>query len=117
MQAKIYAPLEISLRKSVGVQLLDQVKLLSILADLEAQAKALINVQLPKIGVSLRVQAKKQVGVAVKGVEVNIPLILEINVDAAANEKVSLDASIAAGLQVSTKLDSKASAKVVLDSL
>lgn len=117
VEAKIYAPLEVSLRKSCGSQLLDQVKLLSILTELEAQAQALIKVQLPKIGVSLRAKAKEQIEVAAKGIEVNIPLILQISVDATVNEKATLDASIAAGLQVCAKLVAKDAAKVILAAL
>jgi hypothetical protein len=117
VQAKIYAPLEVSLRESCTGQLLDEAALLDILVDLETKAKALINVELPKIGASLSVKVKEQIEVAVQGLEVNIPLILQIAIDVAADVKVSLDAAVKVGLQACAKLDAKATALLVLAAL
>lgn len=118
IQANIYDKLEVSLRKSCGVnRLLDEIKLLEIVADLESKAKALINVELPKIGVELGVKIKEELEIAIKGVEVNIPLILQIAVDVGVNERATLESCIDTALKVCAKLDAKASAKAILEAL
>ncbi|GAN03775.1 hypothetical protein MAM1_0047d03230 [Mucor ambiguus] len=118
IQASIYDKLEVNLRKSCGVgRLLDEIKLLDIVADLETKAKALINVELPKIGVDLGVKVKEELEIAVKGVEVNIPLILQIAIDIGINERAALETCIDTALKVCAKLDAKASAKAILEAL
>lgn len=118
IQANIYDKLEVSLRKSCGVNhLLDEIKLLEIVADLESKAKALINVELPKIGVELGVKVKEELEIAIKGVEVNIPLILQIAVDVGVNERATLESCIDTALEACAKLDAKASAKAILEAL
>lgn len=118
IQTSIYDKLEISLRKSCGMnRLLDEIKLLDIVADLETKAKALINVELPKIGVDLGAKVKEELEIAVKGVEVNIPLILQIAVDIAINERATLETCIDAALKVCAKLDAKTSAEALLQAL
>lgn len=118
IQANIYDKLEVSLRKSCGVnRLLDEIKLLEIVANLESKAKALINVELPKIGVELGVKIKEELEIAIKGVEVNIPLILQIAVDVGVNERATLESCIDTALKVCAKVDAKASAKAILEAL
>ncbi|KAF1807506.1 hypothetical protein V8B55DRAFT_1570631 [Mucor lusitanicus] len=118
IQAHIYDQLEVGLRKTCGTnRQLDEIKLLDIVTDLESKAKALINVELPKIGVDLGVKVKEELELAVKGVEVNIPLILQIAVDIGINERATLETCIDTALKVCAKLDAKASAKIVLEAL
>lgn len=97
--------------------MLDEIKLLEIVADLESKAKALINVELPKIGLELGVKVKEKLEIAIKGVEVNIPLILQITVDVGVNERATLESCIDTALKVCAKLDAKASAKAILEAL
>ncbi|CEP12169.1 hypothetical protein [Parasitella parasitica] len=118
IQAHIYDRLEVSLRKSCGVyRVLDELKLLEIIADLESVAKALIIVELPKIGAELNTKIREELEIAIKGVEVNIPLILQIAIDVGINEKATLEACIDAALKVCTKLDARASARAILEAL
>ncbi|KAI8639159.1 hypothetical protein BD408DRAFT_477290 [Parasitella parasitica] len=118
IKAQIYDKLEISLRKSCGVRrVLDEFKLLDIVADLESEAQALISVKLPEIGVELGAKVKEELEIAIKGVEVNIPLILQIAIDVGINERATLETCIDAALKVCAKLDAKASAKAILNAL
>ncbi|KAL9537227.1 hypothetical protein MBANPS3_011966 [Mucor bainieri] len=118
IQAHIYDKLEVDLRKACGVsRLLNEVELFDIVAGLESKAKAVINVELPKIGVELGITVKEELEVAVKGVEVNIPLILQIAVDIGINERATLETCIDTALKVCAKLDAKSSAKIILESL
>lgn len=118
IQARIYDDLEVELHKTCGVnRLLDEAKLLEIVANLESKAKALISVELPKIGLELGVKIKEELNVAIKGVEVNIPLILQIAVDVGINERATLETCIDTALKVCAKLNAKASAKIVLEAL
>ncbi|KAK4509352.1 uncharacterized protein ATC70_007703 [Mucor velutinosus] len=118
IQANIYEKLEVSLRKSCGVnRLLDEIELLDIVTELETKAKAWVHVELPKIGVDLGVRVKEELEIAVNGVEVNIPLILQIAIDIGINERATLETCIDAALKVCAKLDAKASAKAMLEAL
>ncbi|CAO0796047.1 unnamed protein product [Mucor circinelloides] len=118
IKAHIFDPLEVSLRKTSGANLLlDETKLLEIVADVESKAKALIRVELPKIGVELGVKVKEELEIAVKGVEVNIPLILQVAVDIGINERATLETCIDTALKVCANLDAEAAAKVILEAL
>jgi ABC-type thiamine transport system substrate-binding protein len=117
VQAKIYAVLEAKLRKKCGTSVLDKATLIRILTELEAEAKVLIKAELPKIGADLKLKIKEEVQACVKDVEVHIPLVTKIKIDADFNAKVTLDACVAVGLKMCAKLNAKALAKLVLAKL
>jgi hypothetical protein len=116
-QTHIFDAAEKQLRKSVGNKKLTKSKLERVLFDLEKKLKSTVRAKLPLINANLHAQAKDQVSVAVKGVKVNIPLIVSIRIDADFNIKSTLDSSINAALKVCAKMDAKKAAKHILASL
>lgn len=117
VQASVYDKLQVSLKKNLGTIILDKAKFLSILTKLETEAKAVIKVELPKIGVSLNAKAKAQIDAAINDVQVNIPLIAQITVSVGVNAKTTIDTTIKASLKACAKLNAKASAEAILKSL
>jgi hypothetical protein len=114
IEAKIYAPLEVSLRESLTGQLLDEAALLNILVDLETKAKALIEIELPKIDASLSLEVEEQVKAAIHNLEVDVSLILQISITADVDQKANLDAAISVGLEACANLDAAAAASAIL---
>lgn len=117
IQAHIYNPLEASLHKHFDNKELNESLLLDIFEDLNVKAKTLITTELPKIAVELEADAKEAIELAVKSVEVDIPLILQIKVDANVKEQVFLRAAIQVALDICAKLDAKAIARLILQRL
>lgn len=116
-QTHIYDAAEKQLRKKVRNKKLTKAKLQHVLMDLEKNIKSAVRTQLPKINANLHAQAKNQVNVAVKGVKVNIPLIVKIRIDADFNIKSTLDTSINAALKICARINAKKAAKQIIASL
>lgn len=117
VQAKVYDKLEVSLKKSLGSSILDQAKFLAILNKFEADAKATIKVQLPKIGAQLTLKAKNQIDAAINDVNVNIPLVGHITISVGVNAKTTINTTIKTALKACAKLNAKASALAILKAL
>jgi hypothetical protein len=116
-QNLIYDVAEKQLRKSVHNKKLTKSKLERVLMDMEKKIKSNVRTQLPLINANLHAQAKDQVNVAVKGVKVNIPLIVKIRIDADFNIKSTLDSSVNTALKVCARIDAKKAAKELIAAL
>ena len=118
LQASIYEKLEITLKKSLhGKTVRNSSELLCILKDFQVKAKALIKIQLPKIGASLTLKAKSHVDAAIKHVDVNIPLLAHVSITSKVCAKSTMSATIKVAIKACAKLDAKASAMVILKHL
>lgn len=91
--------------------------MLDTLTEFETKTKALIHVQLPKIGAALTVKAKAEIDAAIKDVEVNLPLIAAVTISAGININAALEIIAIVALEVIAKLDARVSAEAILKSL
>ncbi|KAG1582338.1 hypothetical protein G6F48_009225 [Rhizopus delemar] len=117
VDANVYVPLEADLRKLLGSTPLTKDQLLKVLVDLEVEAKALVQVELPKLEVKLKAKIEEELSLAIKDAEVNIPLIADVKITANIDESAVLDACIDVAVKACVAIDVDAEASVILNGL
>ncbi|KAG0168766.1 hypothetical protein DFQ28_004311 [Apophysomyces sp. BC1034] len=118
VEANVYADIDAKLkRKLTGKQTFLERELLKLLMDVEGQVVSKLKVELPKIQADLKGFIKTAVHAHLHDVEVNIPFILTIRVDADLDVTIAAEACVKAALSALAHVDIKAAAKALLTDL
>ncbi|KAF7727211.1 hypothetical protein EC973_007909 [Apophysomyces ossiformis] len=118
VDANVYADLDAKLkRRLTGKHVLFERELLKLLGQVEGDVVSKLKVELPKIQTDLKTFIKTAVHAHLHDVEVNVPFILTIRVDADLDVTIAAEACVNAALRALSRVDIKAAARAIMTDL